>query len=346
MEGAPTSFRAPGLPWYLCTVRLFLASEWLQPILWPARHMIAAARASPSSTKLFKLFNLRRFKDMPEDEIRAEHARQCVGPDAAVGDIYVVLAWNDHAMGEHKSTVLVSATTAEKLVARGRLQRDAIRIRYASTARDAPIVVVQEIEASRREAGLIALAGAALVLPGFALGLVWRWRSAPRGGGAGAVKGQPMAISGYKAYQRAYDEEVSADGLASGHDTARRRRRLDARLEAAFAGVGAQVARRLDQCVPPSARSETLVAILLDNSGSMRGPPGSLVASPMPVSGDCGDASAIMLMACVTDVLVAALEQCGIKAEVLGFTTVEWKGGRSRRDWLADGRPSNPGRLK
>jgi len=115
--------------------------------------MIAAARASPSSTKLFKLFNLRRFKDMPEDEIRAEHARQCLGPDAAVGDIYVVLAWNDHAMGEHKSTVLVSATTAEKLVARGRLQRDAIRIRYASTARDAPIVVVQEIEASRREAG-------------------------------------------------------------------------------------------------------------------------------------------------------------------------------------------------
>jgi len=65
----------------------------------------------------------------------------------------------------------------------------------------------------------------------------------------------------------------------------------------------------------------------------------------MPVSGDCGDASAIMLLACVTDVLVAALEQCGIKAEVLGFTTVEWKGGRSRRDWLADGRPPNPGRL-
>src|SRR5262245_56152874 len=154
-----------------------------------------------------------------------------------------------------------------------------------------------------------------------------------------------MAISGYKVYQRAYDEEVSADGLASGHDTARRRRRLDARLEAAFAGVGEQVARQLDQCVPPSTRSETLVAILLDNSGSMRGPPGSVVASPMPVSGDCGDASAIMLMACVTDVLVAALEQCGIKAEVLGFTTVEWKGGRSRQDWLLDGKPPNPGRL-
>jgi len=97
--------------------------------------------------------------------------------------------------------------------------------------------------------------------------------------------------------------------------------------------------------VPASARSEALVAILLDNSGSLRGPPGSSVASPMPVSGDCGDASAIMLLACVTDVLVAALEQCGIKAEVLGFTTVEWKGGRSRRDWLADGRPPNPGRL-
>jgi cobalamin biosynthesis protein CobT len=262
-----------------------------------------------------------------------------------VGEIYLVLAWNDHAMGEHKSTVLVSATTAEKLVARGRLRRDAIRIRYASTARDAPIVVVQEFEASRRDAGPIALAGAALALPGFALGLLWRWRSTLRGGGAGAVKEQPMAIFGYKVYQRAYDEEVSADGLASGHDTARRRRLLDARLQEAFAGVGEQVAQRLDQCVPASARSETLVAILLDNSGSMRGPPGSPVESPMPVSGDCGDASAIMLMACATDVLVAALEQCGIKAELLGFTTVEWKGGRSRRDWLADGRPPNPGRL-
>jgi hypothetical protein len=128
--------------------------------------------------EVFKLFNLRRFKDMPEDEIRAEHARQCAEPDAAVGDIHLILAWNDHAMGEHKSTVLVSVTTAEKLVARGRLQHDAVRIRYASTARDAPIVVVQEIEASRRDAGLLALAGAALALPGFALGLLWRRRSA------------------------------------------------------------------------------------------------------------------------------------------------------------------------
>jgi len=295
--------------------------------------------------EVFKLFNLRRFKDMPEEEIRAEHARQCAGPDAVVGDIYLALAWNDHAMGEHKSTVLVSATTAEKLVARGRLRRDAIRIRYGSTARDAPIVVVQEIEASRRDAGLIALAGAALALPGFALGLLWRWRSAPRGRGAGAVNEQATAISGYKVYQRAYDQEVPAGDLASGQETARRRRLLDARLQEAFAGVGEQVAQRLDRCVPASARSEALVAILLDNSGSLRGPPGSSVASPMPVSGDCGDASAIMLLACVTDVLVAALEQCGIKAEVLGFTTVEWKGGRSRRDWLADGRPPNPGRL-
>src|SRR5262245_18161113 len=188
--------------------------------------------------EVFKLFNLRRFKDVPEDQIRAEHARQCAGPDVAVGDIYLVLAWNDHAMGEHKSMVLVSARTAEKLAARGRLHRDAIRIRYASTALDAQIVVVEEIEASRREAGLIALAGAALALPGFALGLRWRWRSARREGGAGAVKEQPMAISGYKVYQRAYDEEVYANGLASGPDTARRRRLLDARLEEAFAGVG------------------------------------------------------------------------------------------------------------
>src|SRR5262245_56142871 len=126
---------------------------------------------------VFKLLNLPRFKDMPEDEIRAEHARQCAGPDAAVGDIYLVLAWNDHAMGEPTFRVLVSAATAETLVARGRLQRDAVRIRYASTARDAPIVVAQEIEASRRDAVLMALAGAALALPGFAMGLLWRRRS-------------------------------------------------------------------------------------------------------------------------------------------------------------------------
>jgi hypothetical protein len=171
--------------------------------------------------EVFKLFNLRRFKAMPEEEIRAEHARQCAGPDAVVGDIYLALAWNDHAMGEHKSTVLVSATTAEKLVARGRLQRDAIRIRYGSTARDA-------------------------------LGVLWRWRSAPRGRGAGAVNEQATAISGYKVYQRAYDQEVPAGDLASGQETARRRRLLDARLQEAFAGVGEQVAQRLDQCVPAS----------------------------------------------------------------------------------------------
>src|SRR5262245_14997596 len=295
--------------------------------------------------EVFKLLNLRRFKDVPEDEIRAEHARQCAGPDAAVGDIYLVLAWNDHAMGEHKSMVLVSATTAEKLVARGRLQRDAIRIRYASTALDAQIVVVQEIEASRRHAGLIALAGAALALPGFAMGLLWRRRSVRRGDGAGAVKEQPMAISGYKVYQRAYDEEVSADGLASSRDTARRRRLLDACLEEALGGVGEQVAQRLDQCVPASVRSEIVVTILLDNSGSMRTRPGA-PDSPVSVSGgDCGNASAIMLTACATDVLVAALESCGIKVEVLGFTTVAWKGGRSRRDSLLDGKPPNPGRL-
>ncbi len=141
--------------------------------------------------KVFKAFNVLRFKDMPEEEIRAEHARQCADPKAPVGDVYLLLAWNDHAMGEHKSRVLVTADTAKTLVAYGHLQRDAIRIRYASTSPDAPVVVMQEIEASRVEARRIVLAGAALALPGFALGLLWRWRRAVWAAKTGPAKTGP-----------------------------------------------------------------------------------------------------------------------------------------------------------
>jgi len=71
---------------------------------------------------------------------------------------------------------------------------------------------------------------------------------------------------------------------------------------------------------------DTVVTCLIDNSGSMRGRP-------------------ILLAAIAADMLACTLERCGVKVEILGFTTRAWKGGRSRERWLSDGRPSQPGRL-
>ena len=71
---------------------------------------------------------------------------------------------------------------------------------------------------------------------------------------------------------------------------------------------------------------DTVVTILIDNSGSMRGRP-------------------IAIAAICADILARTLERCGVRTEILGFTTRGWKGGQSREGWLADGRPGNPGRL-
>jgi cobaltochelatase CobT len=71
---------------------------------------------------------------------------------------------------------------------------------------------------------------------------------------------------------------------------------------------------------------DTVVTLLIDNSGSMRGRP-------------------ISIAAISADVLARTLERCGVKTEVLGFTTSAWKGGRSREQWLAGGKPAHPGRL-
>ncbi len=71
---------------------------------------------------------------------------------------------------------------------------------------------------------------------------------------------------------------------------------------------------------------DTVVCLLLDNSGSMRGRP-------------------ISIAAMCADVLARTLERCGIKVEILGFTTRAWKGGKSRDLWIASGRPPHPGRL-
>ncbi|MBS3961066.1 MAG: cobaltochelatase subunit CobT [Sandarakinorhabdus sp.] len=71
---------------------------------------------------------------------------------------------------------------------------------------------------------------------------------------------------------------------------------------------------------------DTVVTLLIDNSGSMRGRP-------------------ISIAAISADIMARTLERCGVKTEILGFTTRAWKGGKSREKWLASGRPAKPGRL-
>ena len=71
---------------------------------------------------------------------------------------------------------------------------------------------------------------------------------------------------------------------------------------------------------------DTVVTLLIDNSGSMRG-------RPITVAAMCGD------------ILARTLERCGVNVEILGFTTVAWKGGKTREKWLTNNKPSNPGRL-
>ena len=71
---------------------------------------------------------------------------------------------------------------------------------------------------------------------------------------------------------------------------------------------------------------DTVVGLLIDNSGSMRGRP-------------------ITVAAVSADILARTLERCGVKVEILGFTTRAWKGGNAREKWVTDGKPAGPGRL-
>jgi len=71
---------------------------------------------------------------------------------------------------------------------------------------------------------------------------------------------------------------------------------------------------------------DTIVSLLIDNSGSMRGRP-------------------ITIAAITADILTRTLERCGVKVEILGFTTKAWKGGQSREKWINEGKKNNPGRL-
>ena len=168
---------------------------------------------------------------------------------------------------------------------------------------------------------------------------------------------------GYKIFSKAHDEEITAEELSTPDELERLRSFLDKELRA-LSGAVARLANRLqrrlmaqqsrawdfdleegvldaarlpriiiDPMYPLSFKRErdtqfrdTVVTLLLDNSGSMRGRP-------------------IMVAACCADILARTLERCGVKVEILGFTTKAWKGGQARETWLAAGKPPTPGRL-
>jgi len=168
---------------------------------------------------------------------------------------------------------------------------------------------------------------------------------------------------GYHVFTRAFDEAVGAESLCDPEELERLRAFLDKQLSllhVAVSRLANRLQRRLlaqqnrawefdleegmldtarlsrvvtDPFQPLSFKRErdmtfrdTVVTLLLDNSGSMRGRP-------------------IMVAACCADILARTLERCGVKVEILGFTTRQWKGGQSREQWLAAGKPANPGRL-
>ena len=167
----------------------------------------------------------------------------------------------------------------------------------------------------------------------------------------------------YKPYTEKFDEVIGAEDLCDPDELERLRAYLDSQL-AGLQGLVTRLANRLqrrlmaqqnrswdfdqEEGLLDAARlarvvispghslsykveretdfKDTVVTLLIDNSGSMRGRP-------------------ISIAAISADILARTLERCGVKTEILGFTTRAWKGGQSREVWLADGRPANPGRL-
>jgi cobaltochelatase CobT len=167
----------------------------------------------------------------------------------------------------------------------------------------------------------------------------------------------------YRAFTSKFDETIGAEELCDPEELSRLRSYLDKQLSN-LQGVVARLANRLqrrllaqqnrawefdlEEGILDSARlprmiidpfqplsfkrerdtdfRDTVVTLLLDNSGSMRG-------RPITVAATCAD------------ILARTLERCGVKVEILGFTTRAWKGGQSREAWLAANKPVNPGRL-
>ena len=185
-----------------------------------------------------------------------------------------------------------------------------------------------------------------------------------------AAENKPSPPSGnerrgpdYKAFTTRFDETIGAEELCEPEELQRLRDYLDKQLQN-LSSVVARLANRLqrrlmaqqnrawefdleegmldparlsrviiDPQQPLSFKAEkdmdfrdTVVTLLIDNSGSMRG-------RPITVAATCAD------------ILARTLERCGVKVEILGFTTRAWKGGQSREAWLQAGKPPAPGRL-
>ena len=167
----------------------------------------------------------------------------------------------------------------------------------------------------------------------------------------------------YHVYTEEFDEIITAEELCDAAELERLRAFLDkqlAHLQGAVGRLANRLQRKLmaqqnrswdfdleegyldtarlqriiiDPTQPLSFKMErdtqfrdTVVTLLIDNSGSMRG-------RPITVAATCAD------------ILARTLERCGVKVEILGFTTKAWKGGQARENWLANGKPQTPGRL-
>ncbi|HEY1308157.1 MAG TPA: hypothetical protein VGF24_31605 [Vicinamibacterales bacterium] len=182
-------------------------------------------------------------------------------------------------------------------------------------------------------------------------------------GGSASVQSGGALREGYQAYTTAYDRVINAAALASRAELATLHQKLGSELSA-LQPIVARLAKRLmrvlmarqtrewrfdlDEGVVDASRlaafvasggrarpfkqesespfPSTVVSLLIDHSGSMRGRP--------------------MLIAALTvEIFARVLERCGVKCEVLGFTTRDWDGGEPARQWAADGHPERPGRL-
>ncbi|MGB9015114.1 MAG: cobaltochelatase subunit CobT, partial [Methylovirgula sp.] len=167
----------------------------------------------------------------------------------------------------------------------------------------------------------------------------------------------------YRAFTKKFDETIAAESLCEPEELDRLRAYLDKQLQNLSSIVGRLANRLQRRLMAQQSRSwefdleegvldparlsrviidpqqplsfkrekdmdfrDTVVTLLLDNSGSMRG-------RPITVAATCAD------------ILARTLERCGVKVEILGFTTRAWKGGQSREAWLQAGKPPSPGRL-
>ena len=176
-------------------------------------------------------------------------------------------------------------------------------------------------------------------------------------------RGRPDENAIYRAFSTVADEVVEADKLCDSDELGRLRHLLDqqlSHLQSVIARLANRLQRRLlakqtrawefdlEEGILDAARlarvvanpvlplafkreremefRDTVVSLLIDNSGSMRGRP-------------------ITVAAMSADILARTLERCGVKVEILGFTTRAWKGGQARERWIAAGKPANPGRL-